>query len=210
MKWFITGGAGFIGINVVQHTLDNGDKVVVFDNFSRVGMEQNISHVKDHSKCMVIGGDIRREEEIEAATKDAKPDIVLHLAAQVAVTTSIENPREDFNTNALGTFNVLETVRKHVPKAIVLNASTNKVYGKLDDIAIVEDEKPYTYQDLPNGVPESRPLYFYSPYGCSKGAAEQYVIYYSRIYGLRTVNFRQSYIYGSNQFGVEDHILMVI
>jgi len=204
MKWFINGGAGFIGINVVQHTLDNGDKVVVFDNFSRAGMEQNISHVKNHSKCKVIEGDIRREEEIEAAIKDAKPDIVLHLAAQVAVTTSIENPREDFNTNALGTFNVLEAVRKHVPKAIVLNASTNKVYGKLDDIAIVEDEKRYTYQDLPNGVPESRPLDFYSPYGCSKGAAEQYVIDYSRIYGLRTVNFRQSCIYGSNQFGVED------
>ena len=129
---------------------------------------------------------------------------MLHLAAQVAVTTSVTEPREDFETNALGTFNVLDAVRTKSPETFVLNASTNKVYGKMDDLGIVERNGRYEYSDLPLGVGEDRPLDFHSPYGCSKGAADQYTIDYARIYGIRSVTFRQSCIYGPRQFGIED------
>ena len=129
---------------------------------------------------------------------------VVHLAGQVAVTTSVANPREDFEINALGTFNVLEAARNAPTPPIVLYASTNKVYGGMEDLAIVEEPTRYRYRDLPNGIPETQPLDFHSPYGCSKGAGDQYVRDYARIYGLRTVVFRQSAIYGPRQFGVED------
>jgi CDP-paratose 2-epimerase len=129
---------------------------------------------------------------------------VLHLAAQVAVTTSVSNPRDDFENNALGTFNMLEAVRTKSPESFFVNSSTNKVYGKMDDIGFVERNGRYEYKDLPNGVGEDRPLDFHSPYGCSKGAADQYAIDYARIYGLHGVTFRQSCIYGPRQFGIED------
>ena len=124
--------------------------------------------------------------------------------AQVAVTTSVSNPREDFEINALGTFNVLDAVRTKSPESFFINASTNKVYGKMDDIGVVERNGRYEYSDLPNGVGEDRPMDFHSPYGCSKGAADQYTIDYARIYGIQSVTFRQSCIYGTRQFGVED------
>jgi CDP-paratose 2-epimerase len=130
--------------------------------------------------------------------------VVLHLAAQVAVTTSVTDPRTDFEINALGTFNVCEAVRQAAPDALLLNASTNKVYGHMPEVEVVQRGRCYAYADLPHGVPESQPLDFHSPYGCSKGTADQYVRDYARIYGLRTVNFRQSCIYGMRQFGVED------
>jgi CDP-paratose 2-epimerase len=129
---------------------------------------------------------------------------VFHLAGQVAVTTSVTDPRDDFGSNALGTFNVLEAVRTNQMDPVVVYSSTNKVYGKMDDLAISDTRGRYMYADLPCGVDESRPLDFHSPYGCSKGAGDQYVIDYARIYGLRTVCFRQSCIYGINQFGIED------
>jgi CDP-paratose 2-epimerase len=126
------------------------------------------------------------------------------MASQVAVTTSVVDPRTDFEINALGTFNVLEAVRAAAPGAVVFYASTNKVYGGMEDVAVVEEATRYHYRDLPGGVPESQTLDFHSPYGCSKGAGDQYVRDYARIYGLRTVVFRQSCIYGTRQFGVED------
>jgi CDP-paratose 2-epimerase len=131
-------------------------------------------------------------------------DVIVHLAAQVAVTTSVTDPREDFECNALGTFNTLEAARLSRRNPIFLYASTNKVYGGMEDVPIVEDATRWRYADLPNGCSEAQPLDFHSPYGCSKGTGDQYVRDYARIYGLRTVVFRQSCIYGPRQFGVED------
>ena len=131
-------------------------------------------------------------------------DVIYHLASQVAVTTSVQDPRHDFEANALGTFNVLEAARLSGRRPIVLYASTNKVYGGMEDVAVVEGETGYSYRDYPYGIPETYPLDFHSPYGCSKGAGDQYVRDYARIYGLPTVVLRQSCIYGPRQFGVED------
>ena len=136
--------------------------------------------------------------------KEEGLDAVLLLAGQVAVTTSVTNPREDFDINALGTFNVLEGIRNSGQKPLVIYSSTNKVYGKMQDLEVHEGETRYTYRDLPTGIPETRQLDFYSPYGCSKGTGDQYVRDYFRIYGIPTVVFRQSCIYGPNQFGIED------
>ena len=141
---------------------------------------------------------------MERIVDELRPSMVLHLAGQVAVTTSVTNPREDFENNAFGTFNVLEAVRTKSPESFFITASTNKVYGKMDDLGVVERNGRYEYSDLPNGVGEDRPLDFHSPYGCSKGAADQYTIDYARIYGIDTVTFRQSCIYGTRQFGIED------
>jgi CDP-paratose 2-epimerase len=141
---------------------------------------------------------------MERIVGEVRPDAVLHLAAQVAVTTSVTDPRDDFENNALGTFNVLEAVRLKSPQSFIINASTNKVYGKMEDVEVVERNGRYEYRDLQQGVGEDRPLDFHSPYGCSKGVADQYTIDYSRIYGLQSVSFRQSCIYGTRQFGIED------
>jgi len=130
--------------------------------------------------------------------------MVLHLAAQVAVTTSYTNPREDFEINALGSFNVMEAIRLHAPEAFVVYASTNKVYGGMETVPVVKGEHGYAFAGMPHGVPETQPLDFHSPYGCSKGVADQYTIDYARIYGLHTCSFRQSCIYGIRQFGIED------
>lgn len=129
---------------------------------------------------------------------------MVHEAAQVAVTTSVADPRADFEINALGTFNVLEAARQFTPSAVVIYASTNKVYGNMEHIAVREEPRRYVYADTPEGLDEAEPLDFHSPYGCSKGCAEQYVRDYSRIYGLKSVVFRQSCIYGTRQFGMED------
>ncbi len=204
MKIFITGGAGFIGINSADHFLRQGHEVTLFDNLSRVGGPANVAWLRQRHKTGIqfIQADIRDYTALADAIGGA--DVALHLASQVAVTTSVQNPREDFEINALGTFNVLEAVRHHCPEAAVLYASTNKVYGGMEDVSIVERETRYAYVDFPHGIAETTPLDFHSPYGCSKGAGDQYMIDYARIYGLRTLVFRQSCIYGRRQFGVED------
>jgi CDP-paratose 2-epimerase len=204
-KYLITGGAGFIGINAADHYLSAGAEVVLLDNFSRAGTEQNLAWLQGRAPkgLSVVRADIRADlDALQAAVEGA--DVVLHLAAQVAVTTSVRDPREDFAINALGTFNVLEAARRARRPPIVLYSSTNKVYGRMDDVAVVDGGRRYAYRDLPHGVGEDRPLDFYSPYGCSKGAGDQYTIDYARIYGLRTVVLRQSCIYGPHQFGIED------
>jgi CDP-paratose 2-epimerase len=206
MKVFITGGAGFIGCNVADYHLRKGDEVVIFDNLSRSGTRANLQWLRDRhgSHAMTFAlGDVRAAPSIERALpRDV--DVVYHFAAQVAVTTSVTYPRDDFFTNAFGTFNVLEAVRQNSPNATLLYASTNKVYGGMESVAIVEEPSRYRYRDLPDGIPEDQGLDFHSPYGCSKGAGDQYVRDYARIYGLRTVVMRQSCIYGPRQFGVED------
>ncbi len=205
MKILVTGGAGFIGINSAKRFLDEGHEVIIFDNLSRDGTEKNLEWFKEQGEFIFIKGDVRDFEQVKGCFLEHRDiDVVLHLAAQVAVTTSVTDPRVDFEVNALGTFNVCEAVRGFQPRSILLNASTNKVYGEMKDLEIVEKDGRYNYKDLSQGIPETRPLDFHSPYGCSKGAADQYVMDYSRIYNLRTVNFRQSCIYGSHQFGVED------
>lgn len=179
--------------------------MTIVDNFSRNGTEENLKWLTaNHTERLkVVRADIRTEHEaLKSAVASA--DTVLHLAAQVAVTTSVVNPREDFEINALGTFNVLEAMRQTNSKAVLIYSSTNKVYGGMEDIETVERNGRYEYKDLPFGIPENRLLDFHSPYGCSKGAADQYVRDYARIYGLKTVVFRQSCIYGYRQFGVED------
>jgi CDP-paratose 2-epimerase len=205
MKVLIIGGAGFIGCNIARRLLDQGDEVLVFDNLSRKGTHSNLRWLQSLGSIRFFKGDIRRAEALQEVFA-SHPDIgvVYHMAAQVAVTTSVTNPREDFEINALGTFNVLEAIRLSGADPILLFASTNKVYGGMEDVKIVEEDGRYAYRDLRKGIPEDRLLDFHSPYGCSKGAADQYVRDYARIYGLRTVTFRQSCIYGYRQFGIED------
>ena len=207
MNIFITGGAGFIGCNLAARHLGRGDRVVIFDNLSRPRTEHNLEWLSSqfgNSGLAVIRGDVRDFTGLVEAMRAARPDLVAHLAAQVAVTTSIKNPREDFEINALGTFNVLEAARQLPIPPAVFYASTNKVYGGMEDVRVVAGETRYRYADLERGVSESQPLDFHSPYGNSKGAGDQYVHDYARIYGLKTVVFRQSCIYGERQFGVED------
>jgi CDP-paratose 2-epimerase len=204
-RYLITGGAGFIGINLADHYLTQGKHVSIFDNFSRAGTETNLDWLaKRHSDSLkVIRGDVRWPgEEFQELVEES--EVLVHLAAQVAVTTSVTDPVEDFEINARGTFNVMEAVRTSSSKPIVLYSSTNKVYGKMDDLAVTERDGRYVYSNLETGIPESRPLEFYSPYGCSKGCGDQYVLDYARIYDLNSVVLRQSCIYGPHQFGIED------
>ena len=203
--YLITGGAGFIGSNYVERLLGRGEQVVVFDNLSRAGAEVNLRWLREKygtAAFHLAEGDVRDAVAIQQAAADA--DVIVHLAGQVAVTTSVSNPREDFESNALGTFNVLEAARTSGRNPIFVYSSTNKVYGGMENVRVVEEETRYGYADLPQGVPEDALLDFHSPYGCSKGAGDQYVRDYSRIYGLPTVVFRQSCIYGPRQFGIED------
>jgi CDP-paratose 2-epimerase len=206
-KVLITGCAGFIGFHLAKRFLDMGATVVGIDNLSRRGGESNLQLLqRDHKDGLRFHReDVRDFPAMEKVFKTYAPlDLVIHEAAQVAVTTSIANPREDFEINALGTFNLLEATRLHSPHAFFEFASTNKVYGKMDDLGVTERNGRYEYADLPHGVSEAHGLDFHSPYGCSKGTADQYVRDYSRIYGVRAAVLRQSCIYGTRQFGVED------
>ncbi len=205
MHYLVTGGAGFIGTNYAQRLLQRGEQVTLYDNLSRRGAAANVEWLRagfGPQAFTLIQADVRDAERIREAA--AKADAIIHLAGQVAVTTSVVNPREDFEINALGAFNVLEAARASQKRPIVIYASTNKVYGGMDDVVIEEHETRYAYRDYPHGVPETYPLDFHSPYGCSKGAGDQYVRDYARIYDLPTVVFRQSCIYGPRQFGIED------
>jgi CDP-paratose 2-epimerase len=205
MKVFITGGAGFIGTNAANYFCRKRADVVVFDNLSRAGSEENLAWLQTQGPVKPVRGDLRNFDEISRALRaDSDINLILHLAAQVAVTTSVVDPRQDFEINALGTLNLLEAIRLSGRTPILIYASTNKVYGGMEDVSIIERNGHYTYGDYVEGIPEERPLDFHSPYGCSKGAADQYVRDYCRIYGLPTVVFRQSCIYGDHQFGVED------
>ena len=200
----ITGGAGFIGVNASRYFTQRGWRVAIVDNLSRRGTEDNLRWRKGQTSIAFHKMDIRDPKASEDVIAQMRPDVVLHLAAQVAVTTSVTNPREDFDINALGTFNLLEAIRKHSPETFFINASTNKVYGRMEEVEIEERNGRYEYRDLARGVDEQQQLDFHSPYGCSKGVADQYSIDYSRIYDLDTVTFRQSCIYGTRQFGIED------
>lgn len=204
-NYLVTGGAGFIGSNYTERLLSRGESVTVYDNLSRAGSRQNLAWLRSRhggDSFSLIQGDVRDAALLATAAREA--DVIVHLASQVAVTTSVEHPREDFEINALGTFNLVEAARLSGRDPIVLYASTNKVYGGMEDTPVVEEATRWAYADLPGGVPETQPLDMHSPYGVSKGCGDQYVRDYHRIYGLRSVVFRQGAIYGPRQFGVED------
>lgn len=201
----ITGGAGFIGTNLADRLISNGERIIIYDNLSRSGCKLNLEWLSDkhgHKSFQLVQADVADYEALCKAAQGV--DRIYHLAGQVAVTSSEKNPRLDFESNALGTFNVLEAARHVGNDPIVIYSSTNKVYGKMDNISVVEDASRYRFEDLPFGIPEYQPLDFHSPYGCSKGSGDQYTRDYARIYGLKTIVVRQSCIYGPRQFGIED------
>ena len=203
----ITGGAGFIGTNVARDRLLQGDAVHVFDNLSRPGVERNIAELQQQfpERVLFTEGDTRNVLQVEKAVRDARA--IYHLAAQVAVTTSLDDPISDMETNLTGTLNILEAVRRTNPECPVLFTSTNKVYGKLESVAICERNNRHEPEDISiaqAGISEAQPLEFLSPYGCSKGAADQYVLDYAHSYSVSACVFRMSCIYGTYQLGSED------
>jgi len=204
MRYLITGGCGFVGSNLAAEVLKRGEELFVFDNLFRFGSSQNLDWLKKQGEFKYYPFDIRNTNDVETIVKEVKPDIIFHLAGQVAMTTSIQNPRLDFETNILGTHNLLEAVRKYSSKSIILYSSTNKVYGDLEYLSYEETETRYICKEFPIGFDESMHLDFHSPYGCSKGAADQYLLDYYRMFGIRTVVFRHSSMYGGNQHATYD------
>jgi CDP-paratose 2-epimerase len=204
MRALVTGGLGFIGCNVANRLLRDGHEVIIFDNARRAGVLRNLEWLREQhgERIHWVNADVRDFSAVQKAMQGVT--VVFHFAAQVAVTTSLENPQEDFAINAQGTVNVLEAARQISPLPILLFTSTNKVYGGIEHVRVAEKPSRYVFESEPLGISESCPLDFHSPYGCSKGAADQYVRDYKRIYGLPTVVLRMSCIYGPRQFGNED------
>ncbi|MGE8942426.1 GDP-mannose 4,6-dehydratase [Leptospira interrogans] len=200
----ITGGAGFVGCNAARFFGARNWNVTVLDNLSRQGTDQNLTWLRDGTAFDFEQVDVRDRTAVERVISEGRYDAVIHLAAQVAVTTSVVDPRLDFAVNALGTFNILDALRQYSKDTVLVFASTNKVYGKIAGADSELQGNRYAYTDRPHGISESEPLDFLSPYGCSKGAADQYVLDFARIYGIPATSFRQSCIYGTRQFGVED------
>lgn len=204
MKYLITGGCGFVGTNLAAEVLRRNEDLFVFDNLFRHGSGRNLDWLRTIGDFEFFHSDIRNYNDVEYVLKKVKPDVVFHLAGQVAMTTSIENPRLDFEINAMGTHNILETIRKNMPGVPILYSSTNKVYGDFENLTFDETPTRYLCKEYPNGLDEKYPLDFHSPYGCSKGSADQYLLDYNRMFGLQSVVFRHSSMYGSNQHATYD------
>lgn len=204
MKLLITGGCGFLGSNLASDAIQRNDEVVIFDSLYRSGSRDNLVWLQGQGSFKFEHGDIRNQNDITRVVESFKPDVIFHLAGQVAMTTSIANPRMDFEVNVMGTHNLLEAVRLHAPDATVIYSSTNKVYGDLEQFEYRETSTRYECVDRLKGFDESTQLDFHSPYGCSKGAADQYMLDYARIFGLNTVVFRHSSMYGGRQFATYD------
>lgn len=204
MKYLITGGCGFLGSNLANEVLRRGDELTVFDNLSRSGSSLNLNWLNSKGGLEFFHGDIRNKNDVNTALKNSKPDIIFHLAGQVAMTTSLENPIKDFEINVCGSINLLDAVKNTCPNATVIYSSTNKVYGDLDQFTYTELAQRYTADKFPNGFNENVQLDFRSPYGCSKGAADQYMLDYCRNFDLNTIVFRHSSIFGGRQFSTYD------
>lgn len=204
MKLLVVGGCGFLGSNLASHGIKTGYEVTVFDNLSRLGSSLNLEWLRTLGSFTFIHGDTRNKNDVENLIKNGQFDAVFHLAGQVAMTTSIENPYKDFEINTMGALNLLDSIRKYSPQTAVFFSSTNKVYGDLEDYTYEETASRYICKEFPNGFDESVPLDFRSPYGCSKGAADQYMLDYNRIFGIKTTVFRHSSMYGSRQFATYD------
>lgn len=204
--WLITGGCGFVGSNLADALAARGDEIAILDNLSRVGSAENLKWLRSHhgNAWRFIEADVRDAATLMQIVGEIKPDVIAHVAGQVAMTTSINNPRLDFEVNAGGTFNILESVRLYSPYTVVLYSSSNKVYGELNDLVYHETDTRYSLLDYPDGLDEQLPLEGHSPYGCSKLTADQYLRDYHRIYGLRTIVFRHSSMYGGRQFATYD------
>jgi CDP-paratose 2-epimerase len=211
-KWIVTGGCGFIGSNLAAALLEDGVDVVVLDTLVRLGSADNLAWLEERARREGAGrlvhlrADTRSRTDVDDAFARHAEGVtaVAHLAGQVAMTTSIERPRYDFEVNALGAMNVLEAIRARTPDAVAMFSSTNKVYGDLARLRHEEKATRWTIPDHPRGLDEAVPLDFHSPYGCSKGAADQYFLDYHRIFGLKTVVFRHSSIYGGRQYATYD------
>lgn len=204
MKLLITGGCGFLGSNLASRAIARGDDIVLFDNLSRVGSESNRQWLESIGGFRFEKADIRNAEAVERTIRDFNPDMIFHLAGQVAMTTSLADPRLDFEINALGTLNVLEAVRKHAPRCGIIYSSTNKVYGDLEQFHYTEGPLRYTCDERPDGFDETTPFDAHSPYGCSKGTADLYMLDYARMFSLSTAVFRHSSMYGGRQFATFD------
>lgn len=204
MRLLITGGCGFLGSNLASDALARGDELVIFDNLYRNGSRVNLVWLQNQGKFTFEHGDIRNQNDITRVIQAFKPDAIFHLAGQVAMTTSIANPKIDFEINVTGTHNLLEAVRQYAKDAIVVYSSTNKVYGDLEQYTYRETHTRYECTEEPNGFDEKTQLDFHSPYGCSKGAADQYMLDYARIFKINTVVFRHSSMYGGRQFATYD------
>ena len=195
MRILITDGLGFLGSNLAFKSMKLGYKTIVMDNFYRTGTHLNYNWLKGSGEFYFEYGDIRNWYEVERIIKKYRPEVVFHCAGQVAMTTYLKDPRTDFEVNTLGTFNVLESIRKHSPESIIIYSSTNKVYGNLEYMNYKETETRYVAIDYPDGFDESLPLEFCTPYGCSKGSADQYLLDYYRTYKIKSVVFRHSSMY---------------
>lgn len=204
MKYLITGGCGFLGSNIASEILRHGHELVVFDNLYRFGSYQNLEWLKKQGEFEFIHGDIRNTNDVERSVCTHKPEVIYHLAGQVAMTTSIADPRMDFEVNVGGSFNLLNAVRLYSPESAVIYSSTNKVYGDLEQFSYHESKTRYECVERPNGFDETVNLDFHSPYGTSKGSADQYMLDFARIYGLKIAVFRHSSMYGGRQFATQD------
>lgn len=204
MKILITGGCGFLGSNLAYYGIKRGYDITIFDNLSRLGASDNLVWLKTFGNFKFIHGDIRNLNDISTVIKDGQFDAIFHVAGQVAMTTSITNPRFDFEINTIGTFNVLDTIKNYSKDTAILYSSTNKVYGDLEYLNYIEKDKRYVCEEFPTGFDESLSLDFRSPYGCSKGAADQYLQDFHKVYNLNTVVFRHSSMYGGRQFATYD------
>jgi CDP-paratose 2-epimerase len=205
MNILITGGAGFIGSNAAKRFIETGHTVAIIDDLSRRGSERNVEWLQSYGAVNIYRVDVSKGASLLTVLKHEAPiHVVLHLAGQVGVTQSIADPMRDFEVNVLGTLNLLEGLREIAPNALLIYSSTNKVYGAMDDLPTLETDTRYQFAQEIGAINEQRPVRFQSPYGCSKGAAEQYVRDYHETFGLRTVVLRQSCICGPRQFGCEE------
>lgn len=200
MRWLVTGGVGFIGTNLVDHLMHAGHEVVIVDDLSRAGVDANAQFLREHHGLASQVIDVSDREAMHAFLGAQDPfDAIAHLAGQVSLMASIEDPMRDFQVNALGTLNILEYVRLRSPQTVVIGMSSNKLYGDLSGVRIVEEATRYAAPDWPRGFDETLPMDFHGPYGCSKGVADQYLGDYARTFGLRTASLRQSSVYGPHQ-----------
>lgn len=204
MKILINGGCGFLGSNLASHGIETGHDITIFDNLSRLGSAKNYEWLKSLGDFTFIHGDTRNKNDVETTIKEGQFDAIFHLAGQVTMTKSIDNPYKDFEINTMGAVNVLDSIRKYSPHTAIFFSSTNKVYGDLEYFTYEETPTRYICKEFPNGFDESVPLDFRSPYGCSKGAADQYMLDYARIFGVKATVFRHSSMYGSRQFATYD------
>lgn len=204
MKYLITGGCGFIGANLALEVLKRKHDLFILDDLSRFGSSSNLKILKTNGDFKFYQNDIRDYLFLSKIINEIKPDVIFHLAGQVAMTKSIDNPRNDFEINVLGTLNVLEAVREFSKNSKIIFSSTNKVYGDMKYLKYEETRSRYLCHKFPNGFDNSLKLEFSSPYGCSKGAADQYLLDYSKVFGIKTTVFRHSSMYGANQHSTYD------